>query len=94
MDDDARRRRIRGIFESAADLVRAGTWDIDLDGERVVVSNAQHEVRLEFIVGPDDRIRVGAGAKWISVCNLNEIGAERPIATTLRGEIARHNNSD
>jgi hypothetical protein len=78
--DDARRRRTRSAFEGAADLVRAGTWDFDLNGETVVVSNDQHDIRLEFMVGPNDGIRVKAEAEWISVCNLNETGAERHIA--------------
>jgi hypothetical protein len=86
MNDDARRRRILSVFESAADLVRAGTWDIDLDGETVVVSNDQHEIRLEFVVGPNDGIRAKAGAKWISVCNLNEADAERHIATSIKAK--------
>jgi hypothetical protein len=95
MDDDARRRRIRSAFESAAALVRAGAWDVDLDGETVVVSSGdQHGIRLEFMVGADDGIRARVGARWISVCNLNEAGGDRHIASAMRNEIARHNNSD
>jgi hypothetical protein len=94
MDDDARMRRIRSIFENAADLVRAGTWNIDWDGETVVVSNDQHEIRLEFIVGPNDAIRAKADGKWISVSNLNEAGAQRHIAIVIKNEIARQNSSD
>jgi hypothetical protein len=94
MDDDARRRRIRSVFESAADLVRAGTWDVDLTGETVVVSNDQHEIHLEFILGPNDSIRANAGAKWVTVSNLNDAGAERHIAIVIKNEIARQHSSD
>jgi hypothetical protein len=94
-DADARKRRIRSVFESAAALVRAGTWNIDLDGEIVAVSSDdQHEICLEFIVGPNDGIRARAEAKWASVCGLHEAGAEKYIATAIKNEIARQNNSD
>jgi hypothetical protein len=46
------------------------------------------------MVGADDGIRARVGARWISVCNLSDAGGDRHIASAMRNEIARHNNSD